>query len=82
MPFPLGILALQGMPKGAVAWAWALNAVFTVVGGFLTIILSLYMGFRMTLLLALATYVIAFLAFMLLRRTQAVLVIPYTAAPV
>ena len=33
MPFPLGILALDGLPQGAVAWAWALNGVFTVLGG-------------------------------------------------
>lgn len=68
MPFPLGILAVRTLPAGAVAWAWALNAVFTVAGGFASIVASLLVGFRATLLGALATYAIALAAFALLRR--------------
>ena len=33
MAFPLGILCIEGRSRGAVAWAWAMNGLFTVVGG-------------------------------------------------
>ncbi len=68
MPFPLGILALSDKPPGSVAWAWALNAVFTVVGGFLSIIISMKLGFRITLWFGIGAYVVAFLAFFALRQ--------------
>ena len=61
MPFPLGILAIQRQPKGAIGWAWGLNGVFTVVGGLSSVLLSVFLGFRVTLLVALALYVFAFL---------------------
>jgi phosphotransferase system glucose/maltose/N-acetylglucosamine-specific IIC component len=69
MPFPLGILALSGKPPGAVAWAWALNAVFTVLGGYLSIVISIKLGFRIALWLAIGAYVVAFFSFFALRRT-------------
>jgi hypothetical protein len=60
MPFPLGILAIERQPTGAIAWAWALNGIFTIVGGLLAVLLSMTLGFRWTLLIALAVYVVAF----------------------
>ena len=68
MPFPLGILALNQLRREAVAWAWGANAVCTVIGGVATGLVSMLIGFRMTLLLALSIYLIAFLAFVRLRR--------------
>ncbi len=68
MPFPLGILALLDKPAGAVAWAWALNAVFTVLGGYLSIVISMKFGFRITLWIGVGAYVMAFLAFFALRQ--------------
>lgn len=67
MPFPLGILAIEGMPQGAVAWAWGLNGLFTVVGGLLSVLLSIYFGFQVTCMIALTIYLLAFAMFRRLR---------------
>src|SRR5512146_1252052 len=56
MPFPLGILAIRHQPRGAIAWAWGMNGVFTVVGGLVSALLSLEQGFNFTILVALACY--------------------------
>jgi hypothetical protein len=71
MPLPLGILAIAQQPQGAVAWAWAMNGLFTVIGGLATALGSIYLGFNMVLLIGFAIYVVAGLAFRRLRRTQA-----------
>jgi hypothetical protein len=63
MPFPLGILTLQHLPKGAVAWAWGMNGLFTVIGALASVILSITWGFQVTLLIASLQYVVASLAF-------------------
>lgn len=36
-PFPLGILAIANNPRPIVAWAWSMNGLFTVVGGFMSV---------------------------------------------
>jgi hypothetical protein len=70
MPFPLGILELRQKPKGAIAWAWRMNGLFTTVGGLVSVFLALLLGFRITLLVALALYGLAGLHFALLRRSN------------
>ena len=60
MPFPLGILTIAAQPRGAIAWAWGMNGLFTVVGGFLSVIVSTLLGFNFAILLALGIYAIAF----------------------
>ena len=70
MPFPLGILTIARQPQGSIAWAWAMNGLFTVVGGLASVLLSTYFGFRMTLIVALAIYVAAFFSYVLLRRIE------------
>jgi hypothetical protein len=60
MPFPLGVLAIQKEPKGAIAWAWGMNGLFTVIGGFLSIVFSIIWGFQLTLIIALIIYSFAF----------------------
>lgn len=60
MPFPLGMLTLEKQPRGSIAWAWGMNSLFTVIGGLASIILSIFIGFRMTMVIALALYLIAF----------------------
>jgi hypothetical protein len=59
MPLPLGILALERQPRGAIAWAWGANALFTVIGGVTAGLLGLLLGFRGTLLIALVIYATA-----------------------
>jgi spermidine synthase len=69
MPFPLGILAIRQMPRGAVAWAWSMNGLFTVVGGVGSVLLSIFFGFKNSLLVAFAIYAAAFYCFAMLRST-------------
>ncbi len=63
MPFPLGILAVQFKPEGTVAWAWAFNGLFTVVGGIFCAIFAVYYGFQATMLVAVAIYLLALLMY-------------------
>ncbi len=74
--FPLGLCLGMFMPLGLVrvgaltehgeeyvAWAWAVNGFFSVIGSVLTTILSMSLGFRTVQGLAFAVYVIAAIAF-------------------
>lgn len=63
MPFPLGILTLKDKPNGAIAWAWAMNGLFTVAGGLASVIFSIQYGFHITLVIAISIYLIAFLTY-------------------
>ena len=63
MPFPLGVLAIRNKPAGTIAWAWALNGLFTVAGGIFCAIFSVYQGFTTTMMVAVMAYAIAYLAF-------------------
>lgn len=60
MPFPMGIWELSDKPKGAIAWGWGMNGIFTVIGGLLSVVFSILWGFRAALGLAIIFYVIAF----------------------
>jgi hypothetical protein len=70
MPFPLGILAIEKQPAGAIAWAWGLNGLFTVIGGFLSVVLSIYIGFKATIWIALGIYCIAFFMYAKIRTIR------------
>lgn len=59
MPFPIGITLAQGKPPGTVAWCWAMNGLFTIIGGLLSGILSIYIGFTLAIGTALVFYIIA-----------------------
>ncbi len=67
MPFPLGIMTIKDQPQGAIAWAWAMNGLFTVIGGLSSVLLSICSGFRVTLIAAILIYIVAFLAYCRLR---------------
>ena len=67
MPFPLGILAIAHQPRGAIAWAWGMNGLFTVVGGLLSVLISVAFGFNAAILFALGLYALAFAVFRKLR---------------
>lgn len=59
MPFPLGILGLTENQGAAIPWAWALNGFFTVVGGFVAILLSITTNFQSVIFIALGIYLMA-----------------------
>jgi len=68
MLFPLGILTIKNEPSGAVAWAWAMNGLFTVIGGILSVLLSIFYGFKATMGVALVIYILAFFVFKGMRK--------------
>jgi hypothetical protein len=82
MPFPLGLLELAGRPRGAVAWAWSMNGLFTTIGGVASALLSLAFGFRFTILAALGMYALAAVAFAWVRQTQVAPVALPRSAPI
>ena len=61
MPFPIGILGLSNNNQAAIPWAWALNGFFTVLGGYLAIIISINSSFTIVLFFSLVIYAIALL---------------------
>jgi hypothetical protein len=74
MFMPLGLGVVSGMsphPDEFVAWSWAVNGFFSVIGSVLTIILAMSIGFRAVQGIALAIYAVAVLAFLGLRRHAA-----------
>ncbi|MCB0951333.1 MAG: hypothetical protein KDB13_01105, partial [Microthrixaceae bacterium] len=60
MPFGLRTVgALSDHPDEYVAWGWAINGVFSVIGSVLTTILAMSWGFHTVQLLSLGIYAIA-----------------------
>jgi hypothetical protein len=70
MPLGLGLVTrLTDHREEYVAWSWAVNGFFSVIGSVLTTILAMTFGFRAVQLAALATYAVAVAAFLRLRAT-------------
>jgi len=83
MPFPLGVLAIANKPRPVVAWAWGMNGLFTVVGGFLSMLVSMALGFNLAITFALGLYALAFAVFKRLQGAPATAVAPMlSGAPV
>lgn len=76
MPFPLGILAIAHKPRAVVAWAWGMNGLFTVVGGFLSMLISMAFGFNVAITFALALYAMAFAVFKRLQGAEGTVTAP------
>ncbi len=68
MALPLGILAIEKKPRGAIAWAWGMNGLFTTIGGIASGLIAIFFGFKATLAVAILIYVFAALAFRRLAR--------------
>jgi hypothetical protein len=76
MPFPLGILAIANKPRAVVAWAWGMNGLFTVVGGFLSMLISMAFGFNVAITFALGLYALAFAVFKRLQGAEVTVTAP------
>ncbi|MDQ1480057.1 MAG: hypothetical protein QOI44_918 [Actinomycetota bacterium] len=66
MFMPLGLDRVRSLTEHGeeyVAWAWAVNGFFAVIGSVLTTILSMSLGFRVVQFAALAIYAVAVFAF-------------------
>jgi hypothetical protein len=73
MPLGLGLVTrLTDHREEYVAWSWAVNGFFSVIGSVLTTILAMTFGFRAVQLTALAIYAIAVVAFLRLQTRQPV----------
>jgi len=73
MPLGLGeVNRFSSEPERYVAWAWAVNGFFSVIGSVFTTILSMTFGFRVVMFLALGAYAAAAVAFARLRATEPV----------
>jgi hypothetical protein len=72
MPFPIGVLAISNRPRGAIAWAWGMNGLFTVAGGLLSVVISIYLGFNAAIAFALVLYALAFGVFPALREHRTI----------
>lgn len=65
MPLGLGLVAkLSPLSDEYIAWSWAVNGFFSVIGSVLTTILSMSFGFNAVQFLALGVYAVAVAAFM------------------
>lgn len=69
MCFPLGIMTIQEQPNGAISWAWGMNGLFTVIGGISSVLISIYLGFTVTLITGLTIYVLAFFLYSKLKTS-------------
>ena len=63
MPFPLGIKTIKNQGRQAIAWAWGMNGLATVVGSLVASVLSILFGFNITLIGAFLCYMGAMLVF-------------------
>jgi spermidine synthase len=56
VPFPTAIRALQAETPALVPWAWGINACASVLASLAVVLLSMQIGFRMTLMVAAGLY--------------------------
>lgn len=68
MPFPSGVRSLSKKYQPLIPWAWAVNSIFTVFGSVFCLFLSLSLGFKVSWLIALLFYVVAYISFQKIRR--------------
>ena len=60
MAFPLGIQRAQAADKFApTAWYWGINGAFSVISSVLAVVVAVFWGVTMTLLVGLASYLVA-----------------------
>ena len=60
---PCGVRAAGRMGRGTVAWAWGLNGAASVVGSVLAVILSMNLGFMVSLFVGIGVYGAAYAVF-------------------
>ena len=62
MPFPLGLARLAAGAESLIPWAWGINACASVVAAILATVLAIHLGFAAVIVLAVALYAVAFVA--------------------
>ena len=59
IPFPSGLSLLAGARIDLIPWAWGINGFFSVIGATTAVIISVGLGFKAVILLALCLYILA-----------------------
>ncbi len=62
IPFPMGLKILGQKYEALIPWAWAINACLSVLAPILTIMIAIGSGFNTVLLIAVMTYLTAFVS--------------------
>ena len=70
MPFPLGVRALERAGPPAIAWAWGMNGLATVLGGLASVVSCVFWGFDVTIAVALGLYALAGPVLLRMRTTE------------
>src|SRR5262249_39621000 len=66
--FPTGLLLIGERSPKAVAWAWAINSGFTVLGSTLSVLIAQLAGFHVVLLVAAGLYMLTPLVYRRMSR--------------
>lgn len=63
IPFPTGLRVLNDFFPEDIAWMWAINAVTSVLGSILAVIIAILFGFTWALLMGALAYILVFFTF-------------------
>ena len=63
IPFPIGLRILNDFFPEDIAWMWAVNAVMSVLGSVLAVIIAILLGFTWALLAGALAYIVIFYRF-------------------
>jgi len=58
-PFPLGLRAIEREGLGVIPWAWGVNGAASVLGSALALAVAISVGYRLTLFVGVAVYLVA-----------------------
>jgi len=68
--FPLGLRVVSSISPDLIAWAWGINAGFTVLGSIVAIIVAMNSSFDLVFKISAAIYVAAPLSLLLMERER------------
>ena len=68
IPFPTGLRVLNDFFPEDIAWMWAVNAVMSVLGSILAVIIAILLGFSWSLLVGALVYILVFYKFRSLEK--------------
>lgn len=61
MPFPIGISLIEDSDRKLIAFSWAFNGFFSVIGSVLAMIFAMTLGFKFVFVFSAVVYIIAML---------------------
>ena len=67
-PFPLGLRIVERENLGVIPWAWGVNGAASVLGSALSLALAIALGYRLTLFIGIAVYLVGYFIILLSKR--------------